>query len=71
MLDRLFTYPHTLARHRSGPLVNERLAYLTHRALGGLSQNGLRKTTKHILVVADKLRLANRLSETIRREEID
>jgi site-specific recombinase XerD len=71
MFDRLFTYPHTLARHRNGPLVNERLAYLTHLALGGLSRNGLRKTAEHILVVADKLRLANRPGETISREEIE
>ena len=70
MFDRLFTYPHTLARHRNGPLVNERLAYLTHLARDGMSRNSLRKTADHILIVDDKLGLADRSGETISREEI-
>ncbi len=70
MFDRLFTYPHTRARHRAGPLVNERLAYLAHLANAGISHISLRTAADYILLVVDQLGLAHRSGETISREEI-
>ena len=35
MFDQLFTSPVAVARHRTGPLLEERLAFLTHLANQG------------------------------------
>ena len=38
MFDQLFTSPVAVARHRTGPLLEERLAYLTHLANQGYAR---------------------------------
>ena len=43
MFDQLFNCPAALARHRTGPLLEERLAFLTHLADQGYSRRDLRK----------------------------
>src|SRR3954453_24139305 len=70
MFEELFTYPRTHVRHRVGPLVDERLAYLDHLARAGICRKILRETAEHILIVADQLGLAGRAGEIKRREEI-
>ena len=42
MFDQLFDVPFALARHRTGPLLEERLAFLTHLANQGYSRDALR-----------------------------
>lgn len=70
MFEQLFSYPRTHARHRAGPLVNERLAYLAHLTRAGMSRGTLKRTAEYILIVADQLGLAHHTGETISREEI-
>ena len=48
-----------MARHRSGPLLKERLAYLTHLKDRGYTPNGLRKKARSLLVTAQMLGLAS------------
>lgn len=70
MFDRLFTRPVALARHRAGPLVEERLAYLGHLASKGISYRTLREVAQILLSVARRLGLADRPGEGIRHDEI-
>ena len=42
MFDQLFKRPVAVARHRTGPLLEERLAFLTHLANQGYSRRALR-----------------------------
>ena len=41
MFDQLFKRPVAVARHRTGPLLEERLAFLTHLANQGYSRQEL------------------------------
>ena len=63
MFERLFTRPTVLARHRAGPLAEERLAYLRHLADQGLSTRSLQHAASYLLVIAHTLRLADRPDE--------
>lgn len=71
MFERLFTRRSVLARHRDGPLAQERLAYLAHLADQGSSLITLQRPAQHLVAVADYLRLAERPDEIIRHEEIE
>jgi hypothetical protein len=57
MLDRLFKHPFALARHRTGPLVEERVAFLTHLASQGYTRWSLRKKARDLLAIARTLEL--------------
>jgi integrase/recombinase XerD len=70
MFERLCSRPSALARHRDGPLAEERLAYLGHLADQGLSTGSLQRAAQYLLVIALTLRLAERPGEAIRPEEI-
>jgi integrase/recombinase XerD len=70
MFDRLFQRPHVLARHRDGPLLEERLRYLGHRASQGLATATLRDAAVYLLSVAESLHLAARPGEVIPLSEI-
>jgi site-specific recombinase XerD len=59
VFDQLYTSPGAVARHRSGPLLKERLAYLTHLKDRGYTPNGLRKKARSLLVTAQMLGLAS------------
>jgi site-specific recombinase XerD len=71
MFERLFTRAPTLARHRAGPLLEERLAFLSYRAERGYSAHTLRCDAARLLVIANSLGLANRPGESFTREEIN
>jgi len=71
MFDQLFTRSAARYRHWMGPLLEERLHYLIHLADEGLSPCTLRHTASFLLVVAARLRLAERPGEVIRRDEIN
>jgi integrase/recombinase XerD len=57
MFDQLFTYPTVVARHREGPMAEERLAFLAHLATQGYSANGLRRKARRLLLIAETLGL--------------
>ena len=70
MFDQLFRRRHALARHRSGPLLEERLAYLTHLADRGCSRNTLQSTARDILSIAKILGFARRRRRIVTRDDI-
>ena len=45
MFDRLLKQPHALARHREGPLAEERRSYLAHCAEQQMSPGTLAKAS--------------------------
>jgi integrase/recombinase XerD len=55
MFDQLFECPRTIARHSTGPLLEERLRYLTHCAAQGSTRSSLRLIAQHLLVFIDYL----------------
>jgi integrase/recombinase XerD len=71
MFERFCKRPAALARHRAGPLLQERLTYLVHLAGQGMCVRSLQQTAEYLLVVADYLRLVDRPSEVIGKDEID
>jgi site-specific recombinase XerD len=70
MFDQLFGLPQVLARHRAGPLREERLAFLAHLADQGYSRNSLRRKARGLLAIATSLRLAGRPGEKVTCAEI-
>lgn len=71
MFDRLFACPRAVARHRTSPLAEERLAFLAHLADQGMSHWLLQKFAFHTLAAAHSLRLAERPHEDSTAAEID
>ena len=70
MFDALFNRPCAIARHRAGPLLEERLRYLAYLAELGMRRIDLQIMAHFLLVIAQFLGLANRPGEVISREEI-
>ncbi len=71
MFDQLFEHPYALTRHKTGPLVEERLRYLGHLAEEGKARRTLLGVASYLIVVADYLRLADRRGEAISAAEIE
>jgi site-specific recombinase XerD len=71
MFDRLYKRPRVLARHRNGPLVEERRRYLAHGAEQEMALLTLQNMARYTLIVAKALRLADRPGEIITKEEIE
>lgn len=71
MFDQLFARPDAVARYRSGPLAEERLAFLVHLAEQGMSHWLLQKFAFHTLAAAHLLRLVERSHEAIPAAEIE
>jgi site-specific recombinase XerD len=70
MFERLFKDPHTLARQRNGPLVEERRRYLIHCAEQQMAPGTLLDIATRLLAAANALRLAERPGEFITPDEI-
>ena len=70
MFEQLFVQPFTLARHRAGPMLDERRRFLSHLADGGLSRRGLRNVAASLLRAIDMLGLTRRPVESISRDEV-
>jgi integrase/recombinase XerD len=70
MLNQLFKQPHALARHRAGPLLEERLAFLAYLANRGLPPGTLQRVARDLLRIANTLGLANRPGQALARDEI-
>ena len=71
MFDRLYQRPRVLARHRKGPLAEERRRYLAHGVEQEMALLTLQNMARYTLVVAKALRLADRPGEIITKEEIE
>jgi len=65
MFDQLFKSPVVLARHRSGPLLEERLGFLAHLANQGYSRTQLRRNANGLLVIAQMRGSASRPRKAI------
>jgi integrase/recombinase XerD len=70
MFDQLFTRAHARARHRAGPLLEERIRYLAYLAELGMRRINLQIRAHYVLVIAELLRLADRSGKSISAEEI-
>jgi site-specific recombinase XerD len=70
MFDQLFEQPLALARHRTGPLVAERVAFLTHLASQGYSRRTLRGKAHDLLAIAHMLGLARRPRKALTLGEV-
>jgi hypothetical protein len=71
VFEQLFKDPRAAARHRHGPLADQRLLYLAHCADLGMSRRTLRDTASSLLVITDYLRLADRPDALITPAEIE
>jgi site-specific recombinase XerD len=60
MFEQLFGYPKVHARHRAGPLAEERSRYVAHLAEQGVPRFTLRYCCWYLLAAAKGLRLAER-----------
>ncbi len=70
MFAEIFDSPVTVARHREGPMVKERLAFLTHLASQGHFGTGLEKKARYLLAIARTLRLASRPRQAMTLNEV-
>lgn len=70
MFDHLFQDPRALARHRDGPLAEERRRYLVHCAEQGMALETIQDAARYLLIITHALRLAERPSDFITLEEI-
>lgn len=71
MFEQLIRRPKALTRQRTGPLADQRRAYLTHLAQQGMARATLREAAFMLLIVAHQLRLAQRPEEAIPLSEIE
>ena len=71
MFERVFQLPKVLARHRDGPMAEERDRFLTHLADHGVGRLALRLHSRYLLAGAKRLRLADRPHEKIARNEVE
>ena len=70
MFDQLYVSPVAVSRHRSGPLLKERLAFLARLRDQGYTPNGLRKKARGLLVIIRLLGLTSRSRKTLTFSEV-
>jgi hypothetical protein len=70
MFDQLFECPLTVARYRKGPMLAERLAFLTHLANQGYSRNALRTNARCLLAIAHTLGSASQPRKVLTLAEV-
>jgi site-specific recombinase XerD len=70
MLDQLYRYPAVAARHRSGPLLKERLAFLALLADQGYGRRALIQRAEMLLVLARMRGLTGRHREAVTLSEV-
>ena len=63
--------PFALAHHRSGPLLEERIAFLTHLANQGYSRKRLRTNARFLLAIAHTLGPASRPGKALTLIEVE
>jgi site-specific recombinase XerD len=70
MFEQIYEHPFALARHRGGPMAEERRRFLVELSRHGESRYQLRHVAGVLLRVIDRLSLANRPKDRISREEL-
>lgn len=70
MFDQLFDRPSAVARYRTGPMLEERLAFLTHLANQGYSRQSLRDHARYLLAIAHRLGLASQPRRALTLAEV-
>ena len=71
MFERLYVRPIVRTHHITSPLADERIAYLRHLEGQGASKRRLCDVAGYLLVIVERLSLANRPSESISVDEIE
>jgi integrase/recombinase XerD len=71
IFEQLYQHPFALARHRTGPLTEDRRRYLMFRAEQQLSAHSLRCIAGYLLIVANALQLVDRSRERITLDDIE
>lgn len=71
MFEELFDRPFAVARHRNGPMVEERVRFLRHQASRDMARSTLRDAAGYLLDVCEELDLPARPGERISQDEID
>jgi site-specific recombinase XerD len=71
MFEKLFKRSSAVERHRSAPLLEERLRFLEHLAAQQFCRHSLRQTSQYLLVIGDYLNLPMRKGESINATEIE
>lgn len=71
MFEELFDRPFAVARHRNGPMLEERVRFLQHQASRDMARNTLRAAANYLLVVCEALDLPSRSGELISQDEIE
>ena len=69
MFSQLFNCPLTVARHRSAPLLDQRLRFLRHCAANGSPRSTLRRIARELLAISSQLDLQT--DALIRVEDIE
>lgn len=70
MFDQLYTSPAAVARHRSGPLLKERLAFLAHLAEQGYTRKSSRDRAQGLLAIARMRGLTSRPRKVVTFNEV-
>jgi integrase/recombinase XerD len=70
MFDQLYECPFTVARYHKGPMLEERLAFLTHLANQGYSQSALRSNSRYLLAIARALGPASQPRKSLTHAEV-
>ena len=67
MFDKLFKRPIAVVRYRTGPFLEERLAFLAHLANEGYTRKSLQNNARDLLAIAHTLVLAGRRRKALTR----
>jgi integrase/recombinase XerD len=70
MLDQVFTQPFTLARQRTGPLLKERIAFLTQLVSKSYSQRNVQDYARNLLAIAETVVRADRPRKVLTLAEV-
>ena len=70
MFDQLFKLPVVVARYRTGPLLEERLAFLTHLMKQGHPRLTLRRTARHLAAIVQIPGLAGRHKKALTADQV-
>jgi len=71
MFVQLFKYPVVLARYGTGPLLEERRAFLTHLMKQGHPRRTLQRTARTLAAIVKMLGLADRPGKAMTLAEVE
>src|SRR3972149_3733715 len=71
MFDQLYKCPITLARYRKGPMLEERIAFLTHLAKQGYARSTLLVNASRLLAIANGIGPAVRPRKVLTLAEVE